>query len=172
MESFKAYVERIIYRNADNGYTVLSAEENGCETICVGVFRFIEPGEYLEFSGDFVFHPTYGEQFKVDHYETIVPDDIFAIGRYLSSGAIKGIGQVTAQRIIDKFGEDTLRIIDEEPERLAEIKGISRKKAQEIAAQQEEKKDLRKALMFLGGFGISNAMAVKIYNQYQELQIP
>ena len=167
MESFKAYVERIIYRNADNGYTVLSAEENGCETICVGVFRFIEPGEYLEFSGDFVFHPTYGEQFKVDHYETIVPDDIFAIGRYLSSGAIKGIGQVTAQRIIDKFGEDTLRIIDEEPERLAEIKGISRKKAQEIAAQQEEKKDLRKALMFLGGFGISNAMAVKIYNQYQ-----
>ncbi len=167
MESFKAYVDRIIYRNADNGYTVLNAEENGCETVCVGVFRFIEPGEFLEFSGEFVFHPTYGEQFKVDHYETIVPDDIYAIERYLSSGAIKGIGQITAKRIIEKFGEDSLRIIDEEPERLAEIKGISRSKAQEIAAQQEEKKDLRKALMFLGGYGISNAMAVKIYAQYQ-----
>lgn len=167
METFKAYVERIIFRNAENGYTVLSAEENGCETVCTGVFRFIEPGEYLEFSGEFVFHPTYGEQFKVEHYETIVPDDIYAIERYLSSGAIKGIGHVTAKRIIERFGEDALRIIDEEPERLAEIKGISRSKAQEIAAQQEEKKDLRRALLFLGNFGISNAMAVKIYHQYE-----
>ncbi|MBR3243556.1 MAG: ATP-dependent RecD-like DNA helicase [Parasporobacterium sp.] len=167
MESFKAYVDRIIYRNTENGYTILSAEENGCETVCTGVFRFIEPGEYIEFTGDFIFHPSYGEQFKVDHYETIEPEDIVAIERYLSSGAIKGIGQVTAKRIIEKFGEDALRIIDEEPERLAEIKGISRSKAQEIAAQQEEKKDLRRALMFLGNYGISNAMAVKIYDQYQ-----
>ena len=167
MESFKAYVERIIYRNAENGFTVLSAEENGCETVCTGNFRFIEPGEYLEFTGDFVFHPTYGEQFKVEHYETIVPDDLFAIERYLSSGAIRGIGKVTAKRIVEKFGEDALRIMDEEPERLAEIKGISPSKAQEIAAQQEEKKDLRKALLFLGNYGISNALSVKIYNQYQ-----
>ena len=162
METFKGYVDRIIFRNAENGYTVLSAEENGCETVCVGTFRFIEPGEYLKFSGEFVFHPTYGEQFRVDAYEPIVPDDLFSIERYLSSGAIKGIGQVTAHRIIEKFGEDALRILDEEPERLAEIKGISRKKAMEIAAEQEEKKDLRKALLFLGGFGISNAMAVRI----------
>ena len=167
MEKFKAYIERIIYRNEGNGYTVLCAEEDGCETVCVGSFRFVEPGEYLEFSGEFVFHPTYGEQFKVEHYETIVPNDVVAMERYLSSGAIKGIGPVTAHRIIEKFGEDTLRILDEEPELLAEIKGISHKKAQEIAAQQEEKKDLRKALMFLGGFGISNTMAVKIYNRYQ-----
>ena len=117
METFKAYVDRIIYRNADNGYTVLSAEESGCETVCVGVFRFIEPGEYLEFTGEFVFHPTYGEQFKVSHYETIVPDDIFAMERYLSSGAIKGLGPVTAKRIIDKFGEDALRILRMHPAR-------------------------------------------------------
>ena len=168
METFKGYVDRIIFRNAENGYTVLSAEENGCETVCVGTFRFIEPGEYLKFSGEFVFHPTYGEQFRVDAYEQIVPDDLFSIERYLSSGAIKGIGQVTARRIVEKFGEDALRILDEEPERLSEIKGISRKKAQEIAAEQEEKKDLRKALLFLGGFGISNAMAVRIYNQYRD----
>ncbi len=168
MESFKAYVDRIIYRNADNGYTVLSAEEDGCETVCVGTFRFVEPGEYLELSGEFVFHPTYGEQFKVESYSRIVPDDIFSIERYLSSGAIKGIGKVTAKRIIEKFGEDALRIIDEEPERLAEIKGVSLAKAHEIAAQQEEKKDLRKALMFLGSYGISNVMAVRIYEQYRE----
>lgn len=167
MEKFKAYVERIIYRNTENGYTVLCAEENGCETVCVGVFRFIEPGEFMEFTGEFVFHPNYGEQFKVSEYETIMPDDAVAIERYLSSGAIKGIGKVTAKRIMEKFGEDALRIIDEEPERLAEIKGISRSKAQEIAAQMEEKKDLRKALMFLGSLGISNTLAVKIYNQYQ-----
>ncbi|MDO4207425.1 MAG: ATP-dependent RecD-like DNA helicase [Lachnospiraceae bacterium] len=168
METFKAYVERIIYRNEDNGYTVLSAEENGCETVCVGVFQFIEEGEYLNFTGEFVFHPTYGEQFKVDHAELIAPEDVYAIERYLGSGAIKGIGQVTAHRIVEKFGEDTLRILDEEPERLAEIKGITLLRAQEIAAQQEEKKDLRKALMFLGEFNISNKMAVKIYAQYRD----
>lgn len=169
MESFKAYVEKIIYRNEDNGYTVLSAEENGCETVCVGVFQFIDEGEYLEFFGEFVFHPSYGEQFKIDHAQPIAPEDVYSIERYLASGAIKGIGQVTAHRIVEKFGEDSLRILDEEPERLAEIKGISLSKAQEIAASMEEKKDLRKALMFLSEFGISNKMAVKIYAQYQEM---
>lgn len=169
MESFKAYVEKIIYRNEDNGYTVLSAEENGCETVCVGVFQFIDEGEYLEFFGEFVFHASYGEQFKVDHVEVITPDDVYSIERFLGSGAIKGIGQVTAHRIVEKFGEDALRILDEEPERLAEVKGISMTKAQEIAAAQEEKKDLRKALMYLAEFGISNKMAVKIYAQYQDM---
>lgn len=169
MESFKAYVEKIIYRNEDNGYTVLSAEENGCETVCVGVFQFIDEGEYLEFFGEFVFHPSYGEQFKIDHAQPIAPEDVYSIERYLASGAIKGIGQVTAHRIVEKFGEDSLRILDEEPERLAEIKGISMSKAQEIAASMEEKKDLRRALMFLSEFGISNKMAVKIYAQYQEM---
>lgn len=167
MEKFKAYVDKIIYRNEENGYTVLSVEENGCETVCVGVFRFLDEGEYLELTGEFIFHPTYGEQFKVSSYESVMPQDIYAIERYLGSGAIKGIGQVTAHRIVQHFGEDTLRILDEEPERLAEVKGISLNKAQEIAAQQEEKKDLRNALIFLGELGISNAMAVKIYNQYE-----
>lgn len=167
MEKIRGYVDKIIYRNQDNGYTVLNIEENGCETPCTGVFRFIDEGEYLELTGEFVFHPSYGEQFKVEYSESIEPESAAAIERFLGSGAIKGIGQVTAHRIVEKFGDDALRIIDEEPERLAEIKGISLKKAQEISAQQEEKKDLRKALIFLGGYGISNAMAVKIYRQYE-----
>jgi exodeoxyribonuclease V alpha subunit len=166
LEKIKGYVDKIIYRNNENGYTVFNLEENGCETVCVGVFHFISEGEYLELAGSFVFHGVYGEQFKVDGYENIIPQGVVAIERYLASGAIKGVGKVTARRIIQEFGEDALRIIDEEPERLARIKGISMRKAQEISAQQEEKKDLRKALIFLGEYGISNTLAVKIYNQY------
>ena len=168
MEKIKGYVDKIVYRNTENGYTVLNIEENGCETVCVGVFRFVDEGEYLELTGDFVCHNVYGEQFKVSSYESIEPQGVFAIERYLGSGAIKGIGQVTARRIIERFGEDALRIIDEEPERLAEIRGISMKKAQEIAAQQEEKRDLRNAMIFLGNYGISNSLAVKIYQQYEQ----
>lgn len=166
MERIRGYIERIVYRNNENGYTVLRLEENGLETTCVGVFRFIDEGEYFELTGEMDVHPVYGEQFRVQSAEPVIPTGITAIERYLGSGAIKGIGQVTAKRIVEKFGEDALRVIDEEPERLAEIKGISMKKAQEICAQQEEKKDLRNALIFLGQYGISNALAVRIYSQY------
>ncbi|MBR3003629.1 MAG: hypothetical protein IKH67_00985, partial [Lachnospiraceae bacterium] len=95
METIKGYVQKIIYRNADNGYCVLSIEENGCENICVGNFRYVDEGEYLELDGEFVFHPSYGEQFKVSNYRNIVPQDIVSIERFLGSGAIKGIGEVT-----------------------------------------------------------------------------
>ena len=167
MEKIKGYVEKIIYQNKENGYAVLNLEENGVETVCVGVFRYVDQGEYLEVGGEYVFHPSYGRQFKVEYSESILPEDKVAIERYLASGAIKGIGAVTAKRIVEKFGDDTLRILDEEPERLAEIKGISMRKAQEIAAAQEEKKDLRKAMIFMAGYGISNSLAVKIYRQYE-----
>ena len=166
METIKGYINRIVYRNNENGYTVTSIEENGCETVCVGVFRFINEGEYMELDGEMVHHSVYGDQFKVEAARAIAPEGVVAIERYLGSGAIKGIGQVTAKRIVEKFGEDSLRIIDEEPERLAEIRGISMKKAQEIAAQQEEKKDLRNALIFLGQYGINNSLAIRIYAQY------
>lgn len=166
MEKIKGCVEKIIYRNPENGYTVLCLENNGDETTCVGVFQLLDEGESVELTGEYVVHPSYGEQFKVYSYDSIMPDDLYSIEKYLASGAIKGIGAVTAKRIIEKFGEDTLKILDEQPERLAEIKGISPKKAQEIAAQQEEKKDMRNAMIFLGNYGITNTLAVKIYNQY------
>lgn len=168
MENIQGYVDKIIFRNEENGYTVFNLEENGCETVCTGSFAAINEGEYMELDGDFVLHPVYGEQFKVALYKASLPEDVFSIERYLASGAIKGIGKVTAQRIVEKFGEDTLRVIDEEPERLVEIKGISPRRAREIASNREEKKDVRRALIFLSGYGISNELAVSIYKQYGE----
>lgn len=168
METKKGYVEKIIYQNKMNGYTVLNLEEDGTDTTVVGFFQDISAGEFVEFTGEFVNHPKFGEQFKADKARTIMPEDIDAVERYLASGAIRGIGAVTARRIIDKFGDDTLRILDEEPERLAEIKGISHRKALEIASEQEEKKDLRNAVIFLGEYGITYAMAVKLYGMYRQ----
>lgn len=166
MESIKGYVEHIIYRNNENGYTVMNMVSGQDEVICVGMFRTIDEGETLEIEGNYVEHPVYGRQLKVESYQVTEPDDIVSIERYLGSGAIKGIGEALAARIIKKFGVDTFRIIEEEPERLAEIKGISERKAREIAIQMEEKKDMREPMVFLQKYGISGTLAIKIYNTY------
>ncbi len=123
-------------------------------------------GEAIAAEGDFVEHPIYGKQFKISTYRTVAPQDSASMERYLGSGAVKGVGAALAARIVKKFGDDTFRIIEEEPERLAEVKGISERKAREIAVQLEEKKDLREALVYLQQYGISNALAVKIYDTY------
>lgn len=166
MEQIKGYVEHIIYRNAENGYTVLNLAGSGGETVCVGSFRSLDQGETLEVWGNFVEHPMYGVQLKVEGYQVTEPDDVVSMERYLGSGAIKGVGEALAHRIMKKFGEDTFRIIEEEPERLAEIKGISERKAREISMQMEEKKDVRAAMVFLQKYGISGSLAVKIYDTY------
>ncbi len=166
MEQIKGYVEHIIYRNAENGYTVMNLAGSGGETVCVGSFRTLDQGETLEVSGSYVEHPVYGTQLKVESYRVVEPDDAISMERYLGSGAVKGVGESLAARIVKKFGEDTFRIIEEEPERLAEVKGISERKAREIAAQMEEKKDARAAMLFLQKYGVSGALAVKIYNKY------
>lgn len=166
MEKLKGYVDHIIYRNTENGYSVLVLVCEGEEYTCVGIFKSVEQGENLEVSGNYVEHPVYGTQLKVEEYRTVAPEDAASMERYLGSGAIKGIGPSLAARIVKKFGADTFRIIEEEPERLAEIKGISEKKAREIAVLAEEKKDMREAMVFLQQYGISNTLAVKIYNTY------
>ena len=166
MEQVKGYVEHIIYRNGDNGYTVMNLMCAAEEIICVGSFRTIDQGETMEISGNYVEHPVYGAQLKVESYRVVEPEDEISIERYLGSGAIKGIGEALAARIVKKFGGDTFRIIEEEPERLVEIKGISERKAREIAVQMEDKKDLREAMVFLQKYGISGALAVKIYDTY------
>lgn len=166
MEKIAGYIEHIIYRNADNGYTVLNLVSGEEEITCVGVFASIAEGENIEAEGDYTAHPTYGKQFKVERFEEKAPEDEEAIERYLGSGAIKGIGLAMAARIVRRFREDTFRIIEEEPERLAEIKGISERKAMEIAAQVNEKRDLRQAMIFLQQYGISMNLAVKVYAQY------
>lgn len=168
METITGFVEHIVYRNEENGYTVLNLASNEeDEVTCVGVFQMISEGESLELTGKYTVHPSYGPQFKVQQYSIKAPEDIASIERYLGSGAIKGVGAALAARIVRKFKEDTFRIIEEEPERLAEIKGISERKAQEIAQQTEEKRELRQAMIFLQNYGISLSLAVKIYQTYQ-----
>jgi exodeoxyribonuclease V alpha subunit len=166
VESLAGYVEHIIYRNADNGYTVLNLVSGEDEITCVGVFSAIAEGENIEAQGEYTEHPTYGQQFKVASFEEKAPEDEEAIERYLGSGAIKGIGLAMAARIVRRFKEDTFRIIEEEPERLAEIKGISSRKAMEIASQVNEKRDLRQAMIFLQQYGITMNLAVKVYQAY------
>ena len=167
METITGFVEHIVYRNEENGYTVLNLASNEeDEVTCVGVFQMISEGESLELTGEYTVHPSYGPQFKVQQYSIKAPEDIASIERYLGSGAIKGVGASLAGRIVKKFREDTFRIIEEEPERLAEVRGISERMAREIAVQVEEKKDMRKAMIYLQKFGISTTLAAKIYQFY------
>lgn len=162
----EGYIDHIIYRNDENGYTVLSLHTDEDDITCVGSFPFISEGEYINALGSFTEHIVYGQQFMIDSYEIKQPEDIHSIERYLSSGAIKGIGEALAARIVKHFKEDTFRIMDEEPERLVEVKGISDRIAKEIYRQYEEKKDMRNAMLFLQQYNITGNLAVKIYQEY------
>lgn len=166
MEKINGYVEHVVFSNQENGYTVMNLVAEGDEITCVGMCKGLTQGESIRAEGEYIEHPVYGKQFKISAWQTVAPTDSAGMERYLGSGAVKGVGPALAARIVKKFGEDTFRIVEEEPERLAEIKGISLKKAQEIAVQLEEKKDLREAMVYLQQYGISNALAAKIYDTY------
>lgn len=160
-------VSKIIYKNEDNQYVVFAVEtDDGEDETFVGYLNGIEEGMYILAHGEYVEHPSYSMQFKVSEYEVKMPDDLVSMERYLGSGAIKGIGEIMAKRIIKHFGKDTFRVMEEEPERLSEIKGISERKANEIGVQFIEKQAMREALMFLADFGISPNLAVKIFTEY------
>lgn len=182
----KGYVEKIIYTNSDNGHTILDvsltsdeikrlqgecpdyADDIDEEMVCVGTLHLINAGEYVVFNGDFTIHQTYGLQFKVTSYEESRPEDMDSIERYLGSGAIKGVGPALAARIVRHFKMDTFRVIEENPEELSQVKGISNRMAMEIADQVAEKKGMRNAMLFLGKLGIGMNLAVKIYKEYGE----
>ena len=166
MEQITGYVDHIIYRKAENGYTVFVLISDEDEITCVGNLGQIDQGDYLQIEGEEVSHAIYGSQIKVKSYRIVPPTDADSMERYLGSGAIKGVGPALAKRIVKKFGEDTFRIIEEEPERLIEIKGISERIARQISEQMDEKKGMREAMIFLQQYGISNALAVKIYDTY------
>lgn len=184
MEELKGYVEKIIYTNEENGHTILEVElsndevkrlKDNCEEyadeiynsmVCVGILNLVRTGSYVVFKGDFSLHPSYGVQFKAVSFEETEAEDEVSIERYLASGAIKGIGAGLAARIVKKFKMDTFRIMEEEPERLSEVKGISDRIAMEIADQVVEKRDMRKAMIYLSGVGIGMNLAVKIYKTY------
>ena len=167
-ETIEGYVEHIIYRNQENGYTVANLVVEETEITCVGIFQYLNEGETIKAKGVYKEHPSYGQQFSVFSDEIVIPQDSLAMERYLGSGAIRGIGAALAARIVRHFGDDTLRIIETEPERLAEVKGISERKAREIAEQVEDKADMRKAMMFLQQYGISQTLGAKIYQQYKQ----
>ena len=164
METINGYVEHIIYQKQENGYTVFVLVSEEQDITCVGTCKGLTNGENIEAVGEYTEHPVYGEQFKIASYKVVAPKDSVSVERYLSSGAVKGIGAALAKRIVKRFGDDTFRIMEEEPERLAEIKGISERMAREIAAQMEERKDLRDALVYLQQFGISNTLAIRIFD--------
>lgn len=182
----KGYVEKIIYTNSDNGHTILDvsltsdeikrlqaecpdyADDIDEEMVCVGTLHLINACEYVVFNGDFTVHQTYGLQFKVTSYEESRPEDMDSIERYLGSGVIKGVGPALAARIVRHFKMDTFRVIEENPEELSQVKGISNRMAMEIADQVAEKKGMRNAMLFLGKLGIGMNLAVKIYKEYGE----
>ena len=166
MRHLEGYVDHIRFRNDKNGYTVLSLDLDGEEETVVGLFPFLNEGEYVSLEGEYVDHPVHGPQFQMKNYEITAPGDVESMERYLGSGAIKGVGPAIAKRITKKFKMDTFRIIEEEPERLAEVKGITEKKARTIAVEFSEKQEMRQAMMFLSGYGINNNLAVKIYKEY------
>lgn len=167
-DTVTGYIDHIIFRNEENGYTVmvLKGTDDKEELTCVGTFPVITQGATIEATGSYIHHHVYGKQFQILSFTEKMPEDAMAMERYLGSGAIKGIGAALAARIVRHFGQDTLRIVEEEPERLAEVKGISEKKAREIAAQTAEKADMRKAMMFLQKYGISLSLGARIYQKY------
>lgn len=167
-EALTGYVEKIVYRNNENGYTVFTLVENGEETTCVGSFPFISEGELIEVTGGYISHAVYGEQFQAVSFKVKEAADIKSIEKYLASGTIKGIGPALAGRIVNKFKENTFKVIEDEPERLVQVKGISEKIAREIYKQFIEKRELRSAMIFLSEYGITANLAVKIYKHYGE----
>lgn len=162
----EGYIEKIIYKNEENGYAVFSVEGEDGEEIFVGNLFGIGEGLYIIAEGEYVNHPQYDIQFKFTSCEIKMPEDTVGIERYLASGIIKGIGEVLAKKIVKKFKSETLRIIEDEPERLAEISGISEKKARAIAVSYSEKREFQEVIIFLSEYGISVNMAIKIYSEY------
>ena len=166
MEEFKGYVSHIIYRNDENAYTVFELDYGRGTITCTGFPISISEGESCRVEGEMTEHPVYGDQIRVRTYTAVEPESTQAMLRYLSSGAIKGIGEALARRILEKFGTETMRIMDEEPERLSEVRGISARKAREISAQVEGRRDLRDAMIFLQNYGIGGAHALRIWKTY------
>ena len=165
-ETINGFVEKVVYRNTENGYTVVNISVEGDDVVCTGYFSDITEGVQIIAEGSFVEHKQYGIQFTVTSYEIKEPETSVAMEKYLGSGIIKGVGPALSAKIVKKFGDETFNIIEREPERLAEIKGITEKKAIEIGSQFEEKKEFRNAMIFLNQYGVSNALAMKIYKEY------
>lgn len=166
MVTIEGVIEEIIFSNEVNGYTVCEIKNDKDIITAVGFMPFVNVGEILKITGKWVTHPDYGEQLKVELYEKMLPDTTEAIEKYLSSGLIKGVGPATAKKIVKKFGEDTLSIIQHHPQKLSEIKGINLEKALKIGQAFEEQRGLRDVVLFFQEYGISPTFSAKIYKAF------
>ena len=173
MPTISGYLERVIYYNEENDFIVAKLKEKGKKelTTIIGNLSGINPGESVRLSGKWVHDKRFGEQFRVDTYQVVVPATVNGIKKYLGSGLIKGIGPIMAERIVRVFGLNTLDIIDKEPSRLAEVDGIGEKRISMITRAWQEQKEIRDVMVFLQGNGISAAYAAKIYKQYRNRSI-
>ena len=161
-------VESTVFRNVENGYSVVNLYYNNKKTTVVGNIPEVYEGQTLELEGEFVVNKRFGEQFKVNEAKIVEPTTLPAIEKYLSSGLIYGIGPVTAKKIVDEFGEDTLDVLAFNPAKLSRVKGISKQKAIEISNAYNDMREMQSAIMFLQGHFISTNLAIKIYNIYKE----
>ena len=159
-------VRSVIYRNENNGYSVISVMNNGAVATAVGMMTSVSVGDELKLIGNWKVHSVYGKQFAFDCYEQVMPSDSESIFRYLSSGTIKGVGRSTAKRIVEEFGDDSLEVIKNEPEKLCIIKGISKEKALEMSEEINKTLGMREIMLELGAYEISVREAVKIWKNY------
>lgn len=166
-------IEEIIFRNEDNGFTVMdiSSESDGALITAVGNLPFAVEGERVKITGEWAVHPDYGEQIKIENYESAAPTSQESLERYLASGLIKGVGPSTAKKLVEHFGMDTLDVIQLNPDRLTEVPGIGDARAETIAASFYEQKEVREVMLFLQTYGISTNFAVKIYKIYGDQTI-
>ncbi|WP_221387684.1 SF1B family DNA helicase RecD2 [Clostridium perfringens] len=166
MEALNGIVESIVFKSSDTGYTVIKFRENNIIHTAVGVLPHVKEGQNLKITGSWVNHSQFGKQFKVEECEEILPTSKDGIEKYLSSGIIQGIGPVTAKKIVNKFGEDTLNILDNNIERLKEIEGIGKKKLETIIESYREQRELKNITIFLQTHGLSVNQCLKIYKKY------
>ena len=160
-------VERVVFRNPENGWTVIDliTADGELEKV-VGTFADVHVGEELFMQGEWVEHAQFGHQFRMETHSSRLPTDTIAILRYLSSGAVRGIGPATAARVVDKFGEDTLRILEEEPLRLAEVRGITREKAKKLGEEFSAQSGLRELMLTFATYGLTQSEAVRCWKRF------
>src|SRR6266851_3956301 len=173
LATLEGVLDRVAFANEESAWSVVKiAVPNRREPVtAVGNFLGVQPGEYLTLKGQWVHDKKYGEQFKVESFKTVVPATLAGIERYLGSGMVRGIGKVMAARLVERFGKETLDIIDQHPERLREVEGIGRVRSEQIEKAWVEQRAIKDVMVFLQGHGVATSHAIKIFKRYKERAI-
>jgi len=173
LEKLQGEVERLVYGEGETGYTVCRLRVTGQEDLItvVGSLPGVQPGEQLQLAGRWLEHPKYGLQFRADSYTSLLPATASAIRRYLASNLVPGIGPVLAGRLVDQFGEDTLSVIEDSPDRLSQVPGIGTSRVRRIQKAWEAQQEVRRVMLFLQGNGVSAAYATRIYKTYGQAAV-